>query len=67
VDRLGVKNSLIFGTLCDATWIFCNLFVSYSSDFPDSKSFIFSTWFIYLVNFLVGILDGIGDSMKWIA
>lgn len=61
--RIGCKESMIIGCVCDTIWILSNLIPAYSAENPDSTSFVYSTWFIYIINCIVSLLDGFGDAI----
>jgi MFS family permease len=67
MNRIGVKNSLIFGSVCDLLWMTFQIFPAYKMEYPDSTSFFLSDGFIIFINLFGSILDGFGDAVAWVA
>jgi hypothetical protein len=61
--RIGVKQCMIVGSLCDFFWICINIIPALAEENPDSDFFMFSTGFIYFINVLASVLDGFGDAV----
>ena len=65
--RVGVKNALVFGAICDTIWISFSIFPALKQENPDSKSFFLSDGFIYFTTLFASVLDGCGDAVAWVA
>ena len=61
--RIGCKESMIIGSVCDFLWIMTNLVPAFSAENPDSTSFFYSTTFVYMLNVFASLLDGFGDAI----
>ena len=67
VNFLGVKKSLIFGSLGYFFWILCFIVPSLYRQHKDSGIFLFNRGFInFLVIFSAGV-TGLGASILWVA
>jgi hypothetical protein len=63
MNRVGVKNSLIIGSLCDSIWIFTSIFPALRSSYPNSNSLFLSDGFIYFSVIFSSMIDGLGDAL----
>jgi hypothetical protein len=68
MGKIGVKKSLMLGSVCDTLWILCSLppALKAESDDPDSSVF-FTHGFIYFISLFASVLDGFGDAVQWVA
>jgi hypothetical protein len=67
MGKLGVKKSLMVGSICDTLWILCSLPPALKAENPDTDTFWTSNGLIYSVSIFSSVLDGIGDSIQWVA
>lgn len=67
MGKIGVKKSLMLGSVCDTLWILCSLPPALKDENPGSDSFFYTDGFIYFISLFASVLDGFGDAVQWVA